>query len=155
MVAAPAPPPVAPPAPPSPPSADDVLHGELADLGAAQGTDGWNLSIATASFKGGKVSFDSDDQSKINKVIDILRNTPDLRVVIGGYPDGRGSKAHQAKNAQLHANAVLRDMTRNGADAGRIQAIGKDADPTKRGIDLAFSDAEGQFSVPNRTAANR
>lgn len=137
-----------PPPPPPPPSADDLLQKQLAQLGAVQNVGGWTLPIATAKFKGTKASFDADDQARLDQVAQLMKNTPHLRVVVENHGEGRGSKAHRHEESQLHANAVLRDLTAAGADEGRLQAIGKladQADQADRGIDLRFSDAEGEF----------
>ncbi len=159
-----APPPPPPPLPPPPPSADDVLQKQLVQLGAVQNTDGWTLPIANATFKGTKVSFDADDQAKLDQVTRLMKDTPHLRVVVENRAEAKRSKAHahsqahQQEESQLHANAVLRDLTAAGADEDRIQAVGKTTDPAKpadqanAGVDLRFSNAEGEFPPPTATA---
>jgi outer membrane protein OmpA-like peptidoglycan-associated protein len=165
-----APPPPPPPLPPPPPSADDVLQKQLVQLGAVQNTDGWTLPIATAKFKGTKASFDADDQAKLDQVGTLMKSTPHLRIVVENHAAAKGSKAHthshghQQEESQLHANAVLRDLTAAGADEDRIQAVGtvvattnaaaqaKPANQANAGIDLRFSNAEGEFPPPAASA---
>ena len=149
------PPPPPPPAPPPPPTEDDKLQGELTQLNATPGSQGWTLSLDNGKFTGLKVSFDEEDNARLAKVADLMKSSPNLRLQIEAYPGSLGSKSHRTELAQTHANSVLRALSHQGADEDRIQAFaaagiaipsaaaGTSAKP--RNVDIIFSNAEGEF----------
>ena len=161
IAAATPPPPPPPPEPPPPPSADDRLQAELSQLNAAPGGQGWTLSLGSGKFAGLKVTFDAADAAHLGKVVDLMKTSPSLRLQIETYPGNHGSKSHREELAQIHANSVLRDLTRQGADEARIQAFAADttaaspatgtpANPHQ--VQIIFSNAEGEF---RQAAASR
>jgi outer membrane protein OmpA-like peptidoglycan-associated protein len=130
------------------------LQAELSQMNAAPGGQGWTLSLGSGKFDGVKVSFDEPDTAHLGKVIDLMKSSPNLRLQIEAYPGNHGSKSHRQELAQIHANSVLRDLTRQGADEARIQAFAADtpAAPSTAGtpsnpqkVQIIFSDAEGEF----------
>ena len=139
------PPPPPPPLPPPPPSADDQLKARLEQLGAKPSAGGYTVTLASAKFRGGKASFDSDDEATITKIVGLLRDEPQVRVQIEDYTDKRGPRARVQERSQMHANAVLRDLTSQGGDEARIQAQGRVNLSTSPRIDIVFSNAEGEF----------
>lgn len=143
------PPPPPPPAPvPPPPSADDQLNGRLAELGATPSDAGWRVTLSSAKFRDGKVSFAADDEATVTKVITLLQRDSHLRVQIENYTDKRGPKARVRELSQMHANAVVRDLTSKGGDEARIQAEGRVESPGKPRVEFIFSNAEGEFPPP-------
>jgi outer membrane protein OmpA-like peptidoglycan-associated protein len=148
-------PPPPPPAPPPPPTEDDKLQGELTQLNAAPGSQGWTLSLESGKFTGLKVAFDDGDTTRLGKVADLMKSSPNLRLQIETFPDNRGSKSHRTELAQMHANSVLRDLSQQGADEDRMQAFasnvplesppaGTSAKPHPQ-VNIIFSNAEGEF----------
>jgi len=152
VAAAPPAPPTPPPEPPPPPSADDVLHTELSQLQALPGSEGWTLSLYSGKFTGLKASFDSGDAARLAKVIELMKNSPNLRLQIEAYPGNRGSKSRRKELAQIHANSVLRDLVDHGADEARIQAFAAASAANPEKVQILFSDAEGEF---RQAAASR
>ena len=154
-VAAVEPPPPPPPAPPPPPTEDDKLQGELTQLNAVPGSQGWTLSLESGKFTGLKVAFDDVDTTRLGKVADLMKSSPNLRLQIEAFPGNRGSKSHRTELAQMHANSVLRDLSQQGADEDRMQAFAPDVplDSPSAGtsakphpqVNIIFSNAEGEF----------
>jgi peptidoglycan-associated lipoprotein len=56
---------------------------------------------------------------------EILKNNPDIKVVIEGYADIRGTDAYNLRLAQRRANAAKAYLVKLGIDPGRIEAVGK------------------------------
>jgi OOP family OmpA-OmpF porin len=144
-VAALPPPPPPPPPPAPPPSPDAVLQGQLENLGARQTDGGWTVTLPSAKYTGGRVSFGSEDQATLGKVVELLKANLQLRVLIEDYGNARGSKAHAHEVSQMHANAVLRDLTRNGVDPAKIQAQGNIGAAQHPRVEIIFSNAAGEF----------
>ena len=139
-------PPPPPPAPPPPsPSADDQLNGRLAVLGATPKDAGWTVTLTSAKFKQGKVSFGTDEEATLAKIAVLLKDNSHLRVQVEDYTEKRGPKARTQELSQMHANAVLRDLTAQGADEARIQAEGRVESSGAPRIEIIFSNAEGEF----------
>ena len=145
-VAALPPPPPPPPPAPAAPNPDEQVQGQLAQLGAIQTAHGWTLTLADTKFRGGKVALEPSD-TRIQKVADALKSSPHLRVLIEAYTAQKRSKSHALEVSQIHANAVLRALTADGADEARIQAQGL-VDPHDQRVDIVFSNAAGEFPPP-------
>jgi hypothetical protein len=110
--------------------------------------------LGTGKFAGLKVTFDAADAAHLGKVVDLMKTSPGLRMQSEAYPGNHGSKSHREELAQIHANSVLRELTRQGADEARIQAFAADtaAAPPAAGtpsnpqkVQIIFSNAEGEF----------
>jgi outer membrane protein OmpA-like peptidoglycan-associated protein len=139
-------PPPPPPAPPPAPSADDQLKGQLSSLGATASTGGWSVTLSSATFRASKVALSPDERVTLGKIVALLKDNPHLRVQIENYASERGAKARVQEVSQMHANAVLRELTSNGAEEGRIQAQGLVDTSKSSRVEIIFSNAEGEFS---------
>jgi outer membrane protein OmpA-like peptidoglycan-associated protein len=142
--APPAPLPAPHPAPP-PPNPDDLLQGQLEQLGAKPGDGGWTVTLPSGEYKEGKATFAPDDEVTVGKIAELLKANLQLRVLIEDYTDGHGSRAHQQRLSQRHADAVLHDLTTSGVDATKIQAQGRVDDSQKSRVKFIFSNAAGEF----------
>ncbi len=142
--------PLPPPAPPPPPhpSADDQLQQHLAELGATPSNVGWTITLKSAQFGHGKVSFAADDEATLTKIANLLKDNSHLRLQIEDYTVKQGPKARLEEISQMRANAVSRDLTAKGGDQGRIQAEGRVDRSESPGIEIIFSNAEGDFPQP-------
>jgi len=64
-------------------------------------------------------------QKDINDLAEVMKDYPDLNVVIEGHTDSVGSNAYNQKLSQERANAVKKYMVeKNGINAGRITPKG-------------------------------
>ena len=84
--------PAPPPAPP-PPNPDDLLQGQLEQLGAKPGDGGWTVTLSSAEYKEGKATFAPDDEVTVGKIAELLKANLQLRVLIEDYTGGHGSRA--------------------------------------------------------------
>jgi len=76
-----------------------------------------------------KFDFDKSTIKKgyykdINSLVMVMKQYPDLNVVIEGHTDSVGKAAYNKKLSQQRANAVKKYMAENGMDANRIKAKG-------------------------------
>jgi len=67
-----------------------------------------------------KQGYDKD----INDLVQVMKDYPDLNVVIEGHTDNIGTAAYNKKLSQRRAEAVKQYMVEKGIDANRITAIG-------------------------------
>ena len=67
----------------------------------------------------GRVSFEILDQ-----VASVLKSNPDIKVVIEGHTDSRGSAAYNLRLSDARANAVRDALIERGIDPSRLEAIG-------------------------------
>ena len=135
-----------PPAPPAAPSPDDQLQRQLSNLGAAAGNGGWSLTLSSARFRAGKVTFSSEEQVTLEKIVTLVKQNQHLRMQIENYLDKRGAKARIQQLSQMQANAVLRDLESMGADEARIQSQGEVDTSRNSRIEIVFSNANGEFN---------
>jgi OOP family OmpA-OmpF porin len=78
------------------------------------------------------VKFDFDKstvknvyQKDINDLIEVMKDYPDLNVVIEGHTDSIGTDAYNKNLSQERADAVKAYMVdKGGIDSGRMKAIG-------------------------------
>lgn len=78
-----------------------------------------------------KVLFDTDKAvikknsfKDVDNLINVMKQYPELSVVIEGHTDDVGSDAYNKKLSQKRADAVKKYMVDKGVDANRMQAIG-------------------------------
>ncbi len=72
-------------------------------------------------------SFELSEKSnnEINKVADLLKQNPKLKIEIGGYTDQVGSKTYNQELSRKRADAVYKKIIeKSGLNAGRMQVIG-------------------------------
>ncbi|MBN1472716.1 MAG: OmpA family protein [Syntrophaceae bacterium] len=60
----------------------------------------------------------------IDDLIEVMKDYPDLQIVVEGHTDSVGSAAYNRKLSQERANAVKKYMVENGVNASRITARG-------------------------------
>lgn len=138
-------PPPAPPPPAPPPSPDEVLQGQLQNIGARQTDGGWTVTLQGAKYTAGRVSFPAEGQATMGKIAELLKANLQLRILIEDYGNTRRSKTHAQEVSQMHADAVLRELTSNGVDPAKIQAQGRVGDPHNPRVEIIFSNAAGDF----------
>jgi OOP family OmpA-OmpF porin len=76
-----------------------------------------------------KFNFDNSTIKKgyykdINNLVKVMKDYPDLKVVIEGHTDSVGDPAYNKKLSQKRADAVKEYMVAKGIDANRIKALG-------------------------------
>ncbi|MEE9913075.1 MAG: OmpA family protein [Deltaproteobacteria bacterium] len=60
----------------------------------------------------------------VDALVDVMKNYPELNVVIEGHTDSVGSAASNKKLSQRRADAVKKYMVSKGIDANRLSAVG-------------------------------
>lgn len=147
------------PAPAPAPDPQQQFQEQLGPLGAVQNDQGWIVALPSARFESGQTSFEPADSTRIDGIAAMLKNYPDVHVLVQSFTDDRGSAARNQTLSQQRADAVQRALIERGVDAERIRSVGRgEAQPVagndtasgrerNRRVEIVFSDAGGRFAA--------
>jgi outer membrane protein OmpA-like peptidoglycan-associated protein len=96
----PPPPPVAKPAPPAPGTKITTIRGPQFDFD--------------------KATIKPDGQRRLDEVVRLMRDNPNLRIMAVGHTDSIGSDAYNMKLGERRARAVANYLTSQGVSSSRI-----------------------------------
>jgi outer membrane protein OmpA-like peptidoglycan-associated protein len=122
-------------APPEPaaapqPSAAEQHEVALTSAGAELTDEGLQVTLASADFASGKTAFEPASPDRMEHVAGLLKDRDNLRVVVSGYTDDRGSNAANERLSMQRAESVRDYLVAQGVDASRIEVKGMgEADP--------------------------
>lgn len=157
--AAPSPPPPAPP----PPDPEEQVAKALDSLGAEQTERGRAVRLSSAEFGPGDTNFEPKDTQRLEAIVTVLRDHPEMHLMIEGYTDNRGSESVNRKIAEQRAAAVRQALVDRGVDQARLRAVGvgeehpiadnstDEGRQQNRRVELIFSDTEGRFASSGST----
>ena len=79
--------------------------------------------------RGVTFGFDSaairvDAEVILGCAVEVLKESPEVRVEIAGHTDGSGPEAYNQALSQQRADAVLQYMTSHGIHASRLSTVG-------------------------------
>lgn len=111
------------PAPP-PPTRDEQLRAALADLSATPSQRGVSVTMPSAQFAPGSVRYDGSNAPTLDRVVDLMRQHPETRVVVVGHTDSRGDDVLNERLSMQRAEAVRSALVERGIDPSRIDVDG-------------------------------
>ncbi len=116
-------------APPKPGDADGdgVLDPDDRCPGTPRGArvDGRGCwTIRGLNFDTNKAVIKPEFEARLNEVVTVLENSPDVRIRVDGHTDSRGSEAYNQSLSQRRAQAVADYFVRRGIDRGRLAVKG-------------------------------
>lgn len=82
-------------------------------------------------FDFNSIAINPDEESKLNEILHILKENPDMKVTVTGWCDTKGSMAVNKRISRQRAEAVKTWLAKNGIEANRITAIGNGSDDTQ------------------------
>ncbi|NJW53929.1 OmpA family protein [Salinimicrobium oceani] len=80
--------------------------------------------VGNIYFDFDKATIKAESEPTLNKVAEIMKNFPTLRIEIGSHADARGSDSYNMKLSQRRAEATLEYLVNKGIDRSRLTAIG-------------------------------
>jgi uncharacterized membrane protein YfcA/outer membrane protein OmpA-like peptidoglycan-associated protein len=99
----------------------------LAEEKAPTAREAW-FDLDRLQFDTGKTSPQPASEAQLRAIAEILSAYPNARIVVGGHTDMIGDARKNRTLSELRAKYVLRELTRMGVDASRLEARGYGAD---------------------------
>ena len=82
-------------------------------------------------FNFNSIAIKPDEESKLNEILHILKENPDMKVTVTGWCDTRGSVAVNKRISRQRAETLKAWLVKNGIEASRISAAGKGSDGSR------------------------
>lgn len=82
-------------------------------------------------FNFNSIAINPDEESKLNEILHILKENPEMKVTVTGWCDTKGSVTVNKRISRQRAEAVKTWLVKNGIEASRITAIGNGSDDTQ------------------------
>ena len=141
------------------------LQRELAELQAKQTQRGMVMTLSDVLFDTDAATLKPGADLTLDRIADFLKKSPDVRLIVEGHTDSRGSEHYNEDLSQRRAQAVRDALIAQGIQGDRIEALGRgEAFPVasndtsagrqqNRRVEIVFSNGSGQFAEGSRTAA--
>ena len=82
-------------------------------------------------FDFNSIAINPDEESKLNEILHILKENPDMKVTVTGWCDTRGSVAVNKRFSRQRAETLKAWLVKKGIAASRISAAGKGSDGSR------------------------
>ena len=82
-------------------------------------------------FDFNRIAINPKEQSKLNEILHILKENPDMKVTVTGWCDTRGSVAVNRRISRQRAETLKAWLVKKGIAASRISAAGKGSDGSR------------------------
>ena len=82
-------------------------------------------------FNFNSIAINPDEESKLNEILHILKENPDMKVTVTGWCDTRGSAAVNRRISRQRAETLKAWLVKKGIAASRISAAGKGSDGSR------------------------
>ena len=82
-------------------------------------------------FDFNSIAINPDEESKLNEILHILKENPDMKVTVTGWCDTRGSVAVNRRISRQRAEILKAWLVKKGIAASRISAAGKGSDGSR------------------------
>ena len=93
-------------------------------LGIEEAKAGKTILLNKIFFETGKSDINTVTSADLLKLIQFLKDNPEVKLEIQGYTDNVGSLASNQKLSQQRANSVVNYLIKNGIEKGRLIAKG-------------------------------
>ncbi len=85
---------------------------------------GQTITLNNIFFETGKFDLKKESEAELNRLLEILKNNPKLKIEISGHTDSRGNEQANLTLSQNRANAVVNYLVLNGISRDRFVAKG-------------------------------
>ena len=82
-------------------------------------------------FDFNSIAINPDEESKLNEILHILKENPDMKVTVTGWCDTKGSVAVNRRISRQRAQALKTWLVKRGIAASRISVVGKGSDASR------------------------
>lgn len=85
---------------------------------------GERIALRNVFFETDRYELLEASQLELNKVVEVLRNNPNLKIELGGHTDNEGNPANNMKLSERRAKAVYDYLVAQGIDPARLRYKG-------------------------------
>ena len=137
---------------------------ELEDLKAKQTERGMVLTLGDVLFDTAASAVKPGGMQVLDRVSAFLKEHDQVRVMVEGHTDSRGSDDYNQHLSEQRAQSVAQTLEQQGVDADRLEPIGRGettpiagndtaaGQQLNRRVELVFSDFKGQFASGTASA---
>ncbi len=102
----------------------DDLSTEPLEISMSRVSKGEKIRIESIHFETGKANLEPESLPTLKKILEMMKNNPDIKIEIDGHTDSTGSKEFNMKLSLERANAVKSWLVMNGISESRIETKG-------------------------------
>ncbi|MGH8284164.1 MAG: OmpA family protein, partial [Steroidobacteraceae bacterium] len=134
------------------------LQRDFSDLQARQTERGMVLTLGDVLFDTGAATLKPGADLAVDRLARFLNENPNMRVIIEGHADSRGSDAYNEALSRRRADAVAEALAIRNVEGDRVHAMGRgEGYPVasnasaagrqqNRRVEIVFSDTGGRFA---------
>jgi outer membrane protein OmpA-like peptidoglycan-associated protein/tetratricopeptide (TPR) repeat protein len=89
---------------------------------------GSKIALRNVFFDTGKSNIRSESNAELDRLVQLLKDVPSLKIELSGHTDNTGSAQNNNKLSQARADAVVAYLTSKGIAANRLTAKGYGSD---------------------------
>ena len=89
------------------------------------------VTLPVIYFDFSSTAINPKEESKLNDILQMLKENPDMKVAVTGWCDTKGSVAVNKRISRQRAEAVKAWLVKNGIEASRITATGNGSDDSQ------------------------
>ena len=104
---------------------------------AADNSTETDFEFPTVYFDFNSISLRPSETSKLETILGILKEHPDMHIVVTGWCDTSGSRSVNERYSIRRAEAVKQWLEGRGIAAGRITAVGRGSDVNEKDAEKA------------------
>ena len=140
---------------------------QLAALQAEQTKRGMVMTLSDVLFDTGAATLKPGADLALNRLGEFMRQNPEMKVIVEGHTDSRGSDSFNQELSQRRGRSVSDALANRGITGDRVEVIGRgEAYPVasndtsegrqqNRRVEVIFSDTKGQFAAGANDASVR
>jgi outer membrane protein OmpA-like peptidoglycan-associated protein len=135
-----------------------TLEQELADMRARKTDRGMVLTLGDVLFDTGKATLKPGAYNTVDRLANVLKESPDRKVTIEGHTDSTGSAELNQALSERRAAAVQTALLERGVQSNQIIAVGKGMDypiasnndaagrQRNRRVEMIFTDSQSKVA---------
>ena len=103
---------------------DNQLTPEVLEIKLMPLEAGAKFELRNVFFETGKFDLKTTSYPELNYIVDILKNNPNLNILVGGHTDNVGNVANNLTLSENRAKSVMNYLIEKGIAADRLSAKG-------------------------------
>ncbi len=96
-----------------------------------EGTETKTVTFPVIYFAFNSIDVSQSEEAKLNDILRVLNENPDMKVSVTGWCDSKGSETVNKRISRLRAESVKNRLVRKGIEPSRISVFGNGIDWTR------------------------